>query len=71
MHGAININIKLMVFNYIFMHNSQYCEKPLSAVTCSSILLLARNDWPATGQIRMKFDVRIFFEHLSEKLEFN
>jgi len=36
-----------------------------------SVGLSARNNSAPTGEILMKFDLRVFFENLSTKLKFN
>jgi len=50
---------------------SQNFDKRLLALSClsicQSVCLSAWNNSAPTGQIFMKFDIRIFFEHLSRK----
>jgi len=43
------------------------CEKRLLASTCLS----ARKNSASTGQMFMKFDIRVFFENVSREFKFD
>jgi hypothetical protein len=50
-----------------FQALSLQCEKIPLTLSCLSVW----NKWASTGQIFMRFDIRVFFESLSWKLKFH